>query len=183
MNYFKRDYLLKQIAKNSATFNFTNKKTNHKGSIEITKAGIKLIRRQLLKNKCKYLLLDNVHNVKPYQTLTEISKYLGLDNLEVNDLYQVHSRSYTIISKESFLLLLEGIEITSQSTSTNTNNYIPHKSSYTPSLFQSLSKQKEVKRRPFEWHDAFLEGMRIFGDVEEAEGYADDEKDKYDNKH
>lgn len=182
MNYFKKDFLLKQIAKNGATFNFTNKKTNHKGSIEITKAGIKIIRKQLLKNKCKYLLLDNVHNYIPYQTLDNISEYLGLENLEVNDLYQAHSRHYTIISKESFLLLLEGIEISSQTNTNSTNNYTPNRKSDTPSLFESLSKKKEVKRRPFEWHDAFLEGMRIFGDVEEAEGYADDEKLKYEKQ-
>lgn len=44
----------------------------------------------------------------------------------------------------------------------------------------SLKEKKEsnLEKPRFDWHDEFLEGMRIFGNIDEAEAYADEMKRK-----
>ena len=39
--------------------------------------------------------------------------------------------------------------------------------------------KKHVKKRRFDWNDAYLEGLRIHGNIDDAESHADDEEQKF----
>ena len=183
MNLNKQAINISKMKKVGCNLEFENKESKQTYNFTITPKNFKVIYKMLYKRKQDYLLIDNNHNLKLYKTLQEIEGVLVIKDIEINELYFLKNSIYVVINREVFLDLLNGIKKTYNRNTYSEPVYNNNDSNNVKanSFFNLPTATSRHKKPRFDWDEAYMEGLRIFGDeeVEQAEGYADEMKRKH----
>lgn len=166
MRLIKRMKVIAHLSKYGGQLTFEDTDTLERVHFNITKKDFKVIHKMLRNGKKYYLLMNNLHHLKLYKNLEDIASYLDQATVEIGKLYFLDT-VYTVLNREMMMQTIDKINV-----------------SYTRDAFednQELVKTKPIfmknKRKPakrFDWHDHYLEGMRMHGNIGDAEAHADE---------
>lgn len=155
----------------------------------------KMIFKRTKKKEDFILLLSSNENHKLFDSLEDVKYHLKIsENYKVGSIFKLNF-TYALADKKISLELLKDIQIPDNLESYltddndvfigNTDEYkdeneYPKKEKASYSIFD---RKKVVKKERFDWHDAYLEGLRIHGNIDDAESHADDEEYKHKKKY
>jgi len=168
MRLIKRMRVIAHLSKYGGQLTFEDTDTLEKVHFNITKKDFKLIHKMLRNGKKYYLLMNNLHHLKLYKNLEDIASYLDQATVEVGKLYFLET-VYTVLNRELMMQTIDKITLTYQDD--------PFENTQAPKITKTRSKRTPTKR--FDWHDHYLEGMRMHGNVGDAEPHADEMEKRY----
>ena len=125
----------------------------------------------MLKDKKElYLLMDDNHYLKLNQSLDKITDLIDIKKVELGEIY-FHKRPYVVLDKRLFLSYIDNIKIIQSDTTSR-----PKTSDISKEPSRSFWSSIQKKTKPtIDWHDHYLEGLRIHGSKDDAEAHADDQ--------
>lgn len=135
--------------------------------------------------KCYYILQqDGLH--KKYCNMKKASEYLNFNHpLIIGELYDYKQRIVVVDKKVALMLLGDVIrpeKVYPREYNINisiSSGYKENTSTNKPTKKESFSFNKTKPKKPrFDWNDHYLEGLRIHGNIDDAEAHADDMKRK-----
>ena len=163
------------IQQHGCTLTFDNNETKELTKFEIPKRKAKWITKIMKKSDDHFLIFNETLKFHIVKNKEEGKAFLNIPDIETKNVYYVDGILYAVMNKESFIRLFNTVSIPESQSSSNYSSdqsYVKAKKSPTKNY-----KQKKIN---FDWDEAFLEGLRTHGNVDDAEAHADDEKTKFD---
>lgn len=180
MGLLKRIRVINTLRKNGGTFNFEHKITGQKHRIQLTKKMFRTINKYLRRYKNKELLIDNQENVQILTTI-DVQRILQVENIEHGELYIINNTKFVVFNQSKLYELFDSVSFEEESS--EAFDIVQSYLSNSNNRSSVLDKKKSSQSKPrFDWDEAYMEGLRIFGDIEDAEGYADEQKKKFFSK-
>ncbi|MFW5890718.1 MAG: hypothetical protein ACOCUI_00700 [bacterium] len=122
-----------------------------------------------------YLLKDNHHNLSLHKSLDSIATLLHKPHVELKQLYY-SDKVHIILNRKTMMRYIDSVNMKDKRMITNTKSYATDQP--TPKQSKPFKKKKQKPR--FDWHDHYLEGLRMHGNVDDAEAHADEMKANHD---
>lgn len=166
MRLFKRFMTLMRLQKHGCTLHFEHKRTKKAYAFEIPQKAFRYVSKMLQK-KHDYLFIDNNHHLELHRSLESIEEKMMRPYIELGEVY-IGERPYVVINRKLFMDYLDGYKETRNQSS---RTILP-KDTAESSKSSSIEKETYNKER-FDWHDHYLEGLRIHGNKDDAEAHAD----------
>ncbi len=162
---------------------YINSKTYY---FELDNDGFLKIYPHVKRNKELYIVLDSMGTHKVYKTLEELQ--VSFPTSQVGTIFRDGLRAYGICDKQKYMTLIDNVSCSEKDTPNEPEKQInvfmyynteirenKKTSTSSKSIFSYKKKQKKIR---FDWDEEYMEGLRIFGNRDEAESYADDMKRK-----
>ena len=187
--------LMKKIFKNSngGTLKFIDRFKRKTYYFDINYECSKQIFKRMKKKDDFFLLLSSDESHIVFDSIKQAQKHLNYDDtFRIGSIITLEC-TYALADKELTFDLFENIMIPDllESYLTDDNEtYFEARGSYSEPIIQKekskesysifSTSRKSVKPR-FDWNDSYLEGLRIHGNIDDAESHADDEEYKHKN--
>lgn len=148
--------------------------------------------KKLAKKETFILLLSSDRNHRLFENIEDIRAELDYEyDIEIGSIIKLDN-TYGIADQDLTLDLFDHVmnpdlpvvDQNEESKYVVYSHHVPKQAtSKQVKSYSILSTKKPVQRERFDWHDAYLEGLRIHGNIDDAEAHADDEELKHKRKH
>lgn len=187
MKTFKRFNKISHLRQNGDSLKLKKANGNGYYYIEINPAMMRMILKCFNSFGKKLVVINNLNEVHIVKN-EDLNDFTNLNGIILGLVYTVDNKKIVVFDKKKFHDALDNFKFTPDKTTTYnvdirfTDEHTEDYPSYSTKNKKSnsiwtVSKPKKKKR--FDWDEAYLEGLRIHGNIDDAEAHADDEEIAY----